>query len=84
MWLVRVLVVLLLAVAAAYAGMTGAGPSDPQQAFQLMLPESSQRWVSTVSTRAPTRQENAEPDVEQRDRPIRVDDIIRALDRMHN
>jgi len=82
MWLVRGLVVLLLAVAAVYAGTTGTMQSDPRQAFQVTLPESSQRFVSTVSTRTP--QEDVQPDVEQRDRPIRVDDIIRALDRMHN
>jgi hypothetical protein len=79
MWLVRGLVVLLLAVAAVYAGTAGTGQSDPRQAFQVRLPESSQRFVSTVSKRT---QEDAQPDVDQRDRPIRVDDIIRALDTM--
>jgi hypothetical protein len=83
MWLVRGLVLLLLAVAAVYAGTTGTGQSDPPRAFQVTLPTSSQRWVSTVSKRTPSTQENDQPDVERRDWPIRIDDIIRALDTMH-
>jgi hypothetical protein len=84
MWLVRGLVVLLLAVAAVYAGTTGTGQSDPRQAFQVTLPESSQQFLSTVSTRTPTRQENAQSEVEQSDRSIQIDEVIRVLDSMHN